>query len=370
MSIFSVLIIMLLVAAVLLAIAEAGVPPIVYHQLYIVNASSYTIVRARAADQNSNIDNTLRYQIVSKPKTGTVVQLSKVYSDYGYEPIFGSEIQTGQGDASIITGSGQRFIYKRPALDVARNQKWDSIYVMVSDGQAYSVNSIYTFIPPSGAFVGSDFFLDNEGWTIVGNKVVQNALFENYNRGPTLSNYIMGTDNLINLDRNSKDDNSLWYFKAPTKFYDNQGLAYGGWLSFTMSSFSGDFKRLNRENVPLVILECDTCVGPVSQGITLVFPINVPRVGRYGGETKAFSIPLSENEGWLKDPQNTLKPWIPASQCDVIQVLSRLSNVQILGDWTTGEESIALDSVVISNKKALLPLCAMSRTDASICSCK
>ena len=180
----------------------------------------------------------------------------------------------------------------------------------------------------------------------------------------------MGTDNLINLDRNSKDDNSLWYFKAPTKFYDNQGLAYGGWLSFTMSSFSGDFKRLNRENAPLVILECDTCIGPVSQGITLVFPINVPRVGRYGGEIKAFSIPLSENEGWLKDPQNTLKPWIAALQCDVIQVLSRLSNVQILGDWTTGEESIALDSVVISNKKAMLPLCAMSRTDASICTCK
>jgi hypothetical protein len=175
------LIFFVVLVAVLLAISEAGVP-IVYHQLYVVNTSSYAIVRARAADLNSNIDNVLRYQIISKPATGTVVQLSKVFSDYGYEPIFGPEIQTGQGDASIITGSGQRFIYKRPTLDVARNQKWDSIYVKVSDGKAYSVNSIYTFVPPSGAFVGSDFFLDNEGWKIVGNKVEQNAIFGTWGR--------------------------------------------------------------------------------------------------------------------------------------------------------------------------------------------
>lgn len=357
-----------LFVALLVGLAQAV--PIVHHQLYVVNASSYAIVKARALDPFSNIDNVLRYRVVSSPTTGSIVQLSKVFSDYGYEPIFGPVLQAGQGDSSIVTGSGQRFIYKRPALDVARNQKWDSIYITVSDGKDNSVNSIFTFVPPSGAFVGSDFFLDNENWKIVGNKATQDAVFENFNRGPSLSNYIMGTDNLINLDRSSKVDNSLWYFQAPSKFYNNQGLAYGGWLSFTMSSFSGDFRKLNRESTPLVILECDSCVGPVSKGITLVFPINVPRIGKYSGETRTFSIPLTENEGWLKDPQNTLKAWTPATQCDVIQVLSRLSNLQILGDWTAGEESIALDSVLVSNTKAALPLCAMSRTDASICTCK
>mmetsp|Transcript_4536 Transcript_4536/g.7394 ORF Transcript_4536/g.7394 Transcript_4536/m.7394 type:complete len:88 (+) Transcript_4536:172-435(+) len=83
------------------------------------------------------------------------------------------------------------------------------------------------------------------------------------------------------------------------------------------------------------------------------------------------SIPLKEGTqtGWIKDPQNSLVSWIPASQCDLIQVLSRLTKISILGDWTTWQESVALDDVKLVNTKGQLPLCAMSRPDASICSC-
>ena len=46
-----------------------------------------------------------------------------------------------------------------------------------------------------------------------------------------------------------------------------------------------------------------------------------------------------------KDPKNSLFAWPPPSQCDMIEVLSGLSGLRILGDLTDWYESIALDAV-------------------------
>ena len=78
--------------------------------------------------------------------------------------------------------------------------------------------------------------------------------------------------------------------------------------------------------------------------------------GAFTGQPLQITIPLKEqglgsHGGWVKDPQNALLPWSPASQCDVIQVLSRLSKISILGDWTTWYETVALDDVRIANTK-------------------
>lgn len=50
-----------------------------------------------------------------------------------------------------------------------------------------------------------------------------------------------GSDDLINVGGSGGADQSLWYFRAPPAFMGNQGMAYGGTLQFTLSSFSGDF---------------------------------------------------------------------------------------------------------------------------------
>lgn len=51
-----------------------------------------------------------------------------------------------------------------------------------------------------------------------------------------------GSDDLINVGGSGGGaDQSLWYFRAPPAFMGNQGMAYGGTLQFTLSSFSGDF---------------------------------------------------------------------------------------------------------------------------------
>lgn len=72
-------------------------------------------------------------------------------------------------------------------------------------------------------------------------------------------------------------------------------------------------------------MKCSSCEGPVSKGITLIYPINGPTVVGYTGGIRQFTIPLIENRGWLKDPQNSLLSWNAATQCDIIQVLSRIS---------------------------------------------
>lgn len=90
-------------------------------------------------------------------------------------------------------------------------------------------------------------------------------------------------------------------------------------------------------------LECIDCIGPVRKGITLVYPLATLLKNnnnkKYFQNTKSesnnnvevFRLLLNEKFGWLKDPQNTLLPWSPPSQCDLIQVLSRLSAIKILG---------------------------------------
>lgn len=91
-------------------------------------------------------------------------------------------------------------------------------------------------------------------------------------------------------------------------------------------------------------------MGPVGKGIMLVLPTSQARK-TFNGDVTTFSVSLLESKGWLKDPQNTLAPWTAPSQCDMIQVLSRLTAMRLLGDWTNWYESVALDDVSFSNTK-------------------
>lgn len=50
------------------------------------------------------------------------LQLSKVYSDYGYDPAAG-EVIAGSGNVQV-TGSGNRVVYKRPAADAEPAGRW------------------------------------------------------------------------------------------------------------------------------------------------------------------------------------------------------------------------------------------------------
>jgi hypothetical protein len=198
--------------------------------------------------------------------------------------------------------------------------------------------------------------LSNEGWIITGNKLpVQLPSYETYSRGKLLNYYISGTDDVINVESSSSPDQSLWYFEAPSKYHGNYGISYGGTISFSIGSFSGDFSALNSDNTNVIILECESCNGPVGKGITLGYNIGTLKIspnGPFNGTPMTISVPLHESAGWLKDSQNSLKSWTVPSKCDMIQVLSRLSKIRILGDWTKWYETVAIDNVQILNLKS------------------
>lgn len=343
--------------------------PIAPHQLIVVPATGNSLIQLKFYDPTTTL---FQYKVKSPPGSGSLFQLSQVFSNYGYEPKNGLLISAND---TVVTGSLNRVYYSRPTPDVAGINKWTSFdYVVVrkSDG-AISPPGTVTIVPPSGAIIGSNFLTSGEDWTITGNKgVVETPSYERYSRGALLNYYIVGTDNVINVQTSGESDQSLWYFEAPMKYYGNYGIAYGGLLEFTLGSFAGDFTKLNDGSVNAVILECEECIGPVGKGITLAYSIaslfSSPN-GKFDGSPKRFTLPLKETAGWMKDPQDSLKSWYTPSQCDMIQVLSRLSKVRILGDWTTWYETVALDNVQISNKQGQVPICAMSLPDASICTC-
>mmetsp|Transcript_779 Transcript_779/g.1293 ORF Transcript_779/g.1293 Transcript_779/m.1293 type:complete len:362 (-) Transcript_779:95-1180(-) len=339
--------------------------PISFHDLFVVEPSGNAVMRLRGYDRDGD---SLKYRVTSVPKSGSLHQLSKVYSAYGYDPKDGTRITN---TPVLVTGSKNRVYYKRSTPDIATNNKWGTFSYTVSDARATSYNATVTLVPPSGAIVGSNFLLNNEGWRVVGNReAYTSAQYEPYSRGLLLNHYIIGTDDKINVDSSDSQDMSLWYFDAPESYLGNMGIAYGGSFEFTVAAFSGDFSQLN-DDAHLVVLDCEDCVGPVGSGITLAYPLSTALAKQsFSGDAVTFTLSLHEKSGWVKDPQNSLKRWTTPSQCDLIQVLSRLSSVRILGDFTRWYESVAIDNVLFYNKKGgQIPVCAMHRPDASICTC-
>ncbi len=63
------------------------------------------------------------------------------------------------------------------------------------------------------------------------------------------------------------------------------------------------------------------CVGPVGKGITLAFPYSAQLSPMVKGKAISFAIPLREDLGWIKDPQNKIAVWETPSKCDMIQVI-------------------------------------------------
>lgn len=102
----------------------------------------------------------------------------------------------------------------------------------------------------------------------------------------------------------------------------------------------------------------------MGKGITLGYSaaaLAASPSGPFSGAPLRATVPLKERRGWVKDSQNSLVPWGAASQCDLIQVLSRLSRVRVLGDWTAWYETVALDDFQVLNTQGTLPPCLPCR---------
>lgn len=327
--------------------------PIALHKLVVMSPDKQgTVIRLQGVEKSGK---RLTYVISQLPTRGTLYQLSNIYSTHGYEPIQGTPITAKN---TLVTGSMNRVYYEQ----AHRSERADSFsYTVFVYAQAKGVpqpqpqpasagaranEGTITIVNTDGTIVCSDFMLGTDEWTIVGNKArVSAPIYEPYSRNNFINHYIYATDNHVHisttkpLHAHSQRDKALWYFNAPSKMLGNMGMAYGGYISFTISIFAGDMKQMN-QGVNLVELEG-------KKGITLGYPmLNNPMINNMA----SVKIELTETANWQKITQDPTSPIHRGpSKDEFIQVLSQLSGLRILGDLTQWTETVALDNVYISN---------------------
>ena len=179
-------------------------------------------------------------------------------------------------------------------------------------------------------FYENSFLLSNEGWIITGNKLESSALHQTYtlldkNCPVDMSRYITGKDDLINVDSKNKDDKNLWYFKSPPiKITLDKTTVKPVLLTFTLTSFMGDFRRLNR---------CSALIKIKSNGNTFLYPY----ITKYDGNMVSFNVPL-RSDVWYNEAE---------TKVNFDTIFDAEFEIEILGDWTQGVEVIGLDNIVI-----------------------
>ena len=186
-------------------------------------------------------------------------------------------------------------------------------------------------------FFENTFLLGTEGWILTGNKFDNTILHQPYslqqqdsdnNDGNFMSHYIIAKDDLINVDSKNKDDKNLWYFKSPSikltlgKPEKKKPMM----LTFTLTSFVGDFRHLNRCSALIKIKD--------SKGETIFYPY----VKKYDGNMVSFNVPL-RNDLWYSEDVN--------KDVNFDTIFEGAFKIEILGDWTRGVEVIGLDNVII-----------------------
>ena len=116
----------------------SAAPPIAKHVTVVVNPGEEAVVDLRGYDTDGDA---LAAEVASLPSSGTLSQLSKVFSKFGYDPKKGSAAKAG----AAVTGSNDRLHYARPAYDAEfATGKWATFGYTVSDGSATSREATVT----------------------------------------------------------------------------------------------------------------------------------------------------------------------------------------------------------------------------------
>jgi hypothetical protein len=130
-----------------------------------------------------------------------------------------------------------------------------------------------------------------------------------------MSYYILGTDNLVNVDSINKDDRNLWYFRSPPIKLMKQPAI----MVFTITSFSGDFVKLNQGAPVVRIIDSEGRVADFYKAF-------------FDGKMQTITVPFFK-ELWI------------SNDVSFKALFQNSFIIEILGDWTRGVETVAIDNV-------------------------
>ena len=197
-----------------------------------------------------------------------------------------------------------------------------------------------------------DFMLGTQGWTAVGHGLIEHRPWIIAGQRlkpdigtPSLSHFIIGKEDRVNVDARNRDDKDLWYFQSPPITLGFRPTL----LSFNMMSFSGDFRRQN-QSPSLVRLRFE-------DGGLAEFPV----YQEYDGSLKTFYVPFVEKLWTISYDAPTISYDAPTISYDAPTISysgptsvtgwdnlhTKPFRLEILGDWTQGWEIIGLDNVEI-----------------------
>lgn len=309
------------------------------HQIVYVKTNDYFTVIPRQINFNHRLSPSYFLNFNSK-QVGSFYQLSHIFSKHGYLPYQGKKMT----NSSVITGSKGRFVYRLKNVNdyQLNNGIIDIVDIVIrfidnSNNQIVLSGKI-VFLPKSGSFVSSDFLLSDDGWKIMYNHPIRTPIQDpnycNWNHND-ISMFITGTDNYINFDRKHMYDNSLWYFRSPAKYNIDLSLAYLGWIDFSQIVLSGDFSKLNNFDLfPILKISCNNLLHTIGYYSQMIFNSTTTNIH--------FHVKLDENLWSMSYPNER-----HISKQNFIRCLSDVNSFEILGDWTSGIETVGLDSVRI-----------------------
>jgi len=321
--------------------AAANTRPKAPHLVYKVSPGAQVEIDLRGYDKDGN---RLTAVITRLPSAGALFDLSQIYATHGHRPKTEPSGRISRTGHAIPRTSKHRVVYEAPNKHVSGS--FATIRYTVSDGIDTSAEGIVTFISDrntDNVLVSSDFSDNADGWSVVGNGA-SSAVTHERSSHQLLNHFIYAADARLNIDPQTGRDRSAWYFNAPAKFLGFSAHAYNGKLSFTLGAFSGDFSPARRNSdLNMVVLECTTC----NLGKGMRFAKKISEFNFDGTPTR-FNLALNEKQ-WLKDPNSVLSTWTAPTQCEMVELLSSLSSIRILGDHTNFYETVALDSVQLTS---------------------
>ena len=190
-------------------------------------------------------------------------------------------------------------------------------FISASPGCSLSGNTVTCNIGNLGGRVAeSTFDSNNEGWTTFGDATSSSPTF--FSTGGNPGGRVCATD---------ASSGATWYFQVPAKFLGNVSSAYNGTLTFDLTQSATD-SQYDDEDVVLI-----------GGGLTLAFStLNNP-----GTNWTSYSVPLNE-AGWRNTANNQ-----PATQAQMLQVLSSLTALRIRGEYRSGADTGCLDNVALNN---------------------